>query len=78
MAKPEPGGKKPIRKINAYVRYSGLGFQVIVLVALGAYAGVKLDDRVGEEGDFPIFTVSLTVLALIASMYFLFKEALRK
>ncbi len=70
-------GKKEKDKINVYVKYSGLGFQLIVIVALGAFAGVKLDKHF-PVASFPLFTVVLTFLAIGAALYFMFKEAMRK
>ena len=69
--------KKNKERVNTYVKYSGLGFQLVVIVALGAFAGVKLDQHY-PIASFPVFTVSLTFLAIGMAMYFLFKEAMRK
>jgi ATP synthase protein I len=67
----------PKKRINTYAKYSGLGFQLIAIVALGAFAGVKLDERF-PVARFPLFTVTLSFLAIGAAMYFLFREATRK
>ena len=70
--------KKDLKnKTNVYLKYSGLGIQLIAIVALGAFAGVKLD-KAFPIGRFPLFTLLLTLFALAAAMYFLFKEAMRK
>ena len=70
--------KKEIKeKTNVYLKYSGIGIQLIAIVALGSFAGVKLDKHF-PVASFPLFTVVLTFLAIGAAMYFLFKEAMRK
>lgn len=61
---------------NEYVRYSNLGFKMIAIILFGLWSGKKLDEKFKPK--FPAFTVSLTIAALAASFYTLFKEITKK
>jgi len=53
----------------AYARYSGVVFQMIITIIAGVYAGKKLDEYLNTNK--PYFTLALTLLSLIAALYFL-------
>jgi len=61
---------------NEYVRYSNLAFKMIALILIGLWSGRKLDEKFKPK--FPAFTVTLTIGALAASFYTLFKEITKK
>jgi len=61
---------------NEYVRYSNLAFKMIALILIGLWSGRKLDEKFKTK--FPAFTVTLTIGALAASFYTLFKEITKK
>jgi hypothetical protein len=63
--------KKQKQPLNAYVRYSGLGFQMIAIFLAAAYAGRKLDELWALS--FPAMTLSLLLLAVVVSMIVLVK-----
>lgn len=67
---------KPSRKpqVNPYLKYSGMAFQMVAAIGLGMWGGVTLDGMV--QFKFPIFTLVLSLLGLIAAMYFVIKTAL--
>ncbi|HTN45401.1 MAG TPA: AtpZ/AtpI family protein [Flavipsychrobacter sp.] len=54
------------------MRYVSLGTQWMVLLLLGVWAGMKLDEKTGWK--FPLFTVLLPLLALIYSLWKIIKE----
>ncbi|MBB6609796.1 AtpZ/AtpI family protein [Pontibacter sp. Tf4] len=58
--KDKDGGVKP------YLRYSGLAFQMIAVMVLAAWGGMKLDEHFATQN--PWFTIGLLVLAVVASM----------
>ena len=62
-------------QLNSAARYSGLAFQMIAIILVGVFGGIKLDEIVKWE--FPVFTLVLTMLAVIASMYFAIKDLIR-
>jgi len=54
------------RPSKAYAEYSGLAIQMALVIGLGVWAGVKLDDRLSMR--FPAFTVGLSLFAVIIAM----------
>ena len=62
-------------KLNNYARYSGLAFQMIAIILVGVFGGIKLDEIVKWE--FPVFTLVLTLISVIASMYYAVKDLIR-
>jgi F0F1-type ATP synthase assembly protein I len=65
-------GKKGI---NQYAKYSSLAFQMIAIILLGVFGGRKLDEWL--QLGFPYFTVCLTIIAVILSMYYAIKDLIK-
>jgi len=63
------------KTINNYAKYSSIAFQMGFTVFLGAFGGVKLDDYL--KWGFPVFTVSLSILAVIIAMYNSIKDFIK-
>lgn len=66
--------KKPKKKINHFIRYSSLAFEMVAIMALGVFAGYKIDGWL--DLSFPIFTLLLMVLAVVAAIYHAIKNFL--
>lgn len=64
MTKPN---EKNIRKVNAYLKYSGLAFQLAFVIFVGIYLGKYIDSYFGLK--VPIATMILVVLLFGAYMY---------
>ena len=62
-------------KTSQWVRYLGLTAQLLVLIALGIFAGIKLDEKFGLS---PLLTVALPLLVLVITFYNLIKETGKK
>ena len=67
--------KKPQKQLNNYVRYSSLAFQMLGIILVGVFGGMKLDQLI--SWDFPVFTVVLSILAVFGSLYFAVKDLLK-
>lgn len=67
--------KKPKRPLSQYARYSGILFQMIAIIALGTFIGVKLDERYPNKND--IYTVTLATLAVVLSIYIAIKQIIK-
>ncbi len=70
--------KKP--KLNSsqlklYARYSSLAFQMLAVILIGVFGGIKLDNWVGWT--FPVFTVVLSLTSVCFAIYFAIKEFLK-
>ena len=59
------------KKYNAAMRYAGLATQWMVLLALGVWGGIKLDEKLGFRA---LFIIILPVLALGISLWQLIKS----
>ncbi|MEM8966846.1 MAG: AtpZ/AtpI family protein [Bacteroidota bacterium] len=49
------------------MKYSGLAFQMIAVMGLAVWGGMRLDDSLNNR--FPIFVVVFGMLAFAASLY---------
>jgi len=68
-------GKKPKKKegqLNSYARLSGLGLQMLGIIAVGTYIGVKLDERYPNESDW--FTLGLTLFSVIGAIVYVIRR----
>lgn len=72
MSDPDEKKKADMEHMKTYVRYSGLGFQVIIIILLGAWLGKWLDEKLSN--DFPALTLTITFLSVFLSMYYLYKK----
>ncbi len=57
---------------NKYLKFSGLAFQLAILIALAIWAGGKLDDIMENKQGY--MTALLVVLAFGGFMYNLFRD----
>jgi len=58
-----------------YARYTGLGFQMIVIILITVWGGIKLDDLFLLET--PVFTIILSLLGVAAAIYTAIKGFIR-
>ena len=70
----KPSQKKPDpdHPVNQYVRYSGLGFQMLAAVLIGVWLGVKTDHWLGMK--YPVFTIIFIILSITASILILIRS----
>ena len=68
--------------LNNFIQYSSMAFQMGIIVFGSAIGGVKLDEYLINnqyvETDFPIFTVTFTILGVVFSMYLFIRDLLKK
>ncbi|MCD4682482.1 MAG: AtpZ/AtpI family protein [Bacteroidales bacterium] len=62
--------------LNNYARYSSIAFQMLLIILIGVFGGIKIDEWL--ELTFPIFTVTLSILAVVLAIYSVTKEFLKK
>jgi len=73
--------KKPInqqkatKNLKEYARYSNLGMQMIVVILLGVFGGIKLDKWLHTK--FPVFTVVLSFIGVILGIYVGLRDFIR-
>jgi len=64
--------QKPKKKVDDFIRYSGLAFEMIVIMGVGVFAGIKIDRWLNLS--FPAFTLVLMILSVVGAIY----HAIRK
>jgi F0F1-type ATP synthase assembly protein I len=60
---------------NDFARYSGMAFQMIAIILITAWGGVKLDKISGFEK--PVFTIILSLLGVFAAIYTAVKDFIK-
>jgi hypothetical protein len=68
--------KKKENPLKFYARYSSLGIQMIVIILVGAFGGRAIDNNIEKE--FPIFTVILTILAVVIATIYGMREIFKQ
>ena len=64
--------KKLGKQLNSYARFSGMGFQMIVVIGLGVYAGIKLDESYPNK--YSLFTIIFSMLSIAIAIYSFIKQ----
>jgi len=68
--------KKKNSPLSFYARYSALGFEMIIIILAGAFGGRELDKVV--KWNFPVFTLTLTLLAVVGAIFYGARELFKK
>ncbi|MBL4676625.1 MAG: AtpZ/AtpI family protein, partial [Mucilaginibacter sp.] len=58
--------------VNAYAKYTGLAFQMIVVIGLFTFAGYKIDESAGHETKW--VTAVLALVGVFASLYIVIRS----
>ncbi len=69
-------GKNREHPLKFYAKYSALGFQMLAIMLAGAFGGRALDNKL--DWGFPVFTLVLTILAVIMSIIYGIREFFRQ
>jgi len=67
---------KPKKKFDNFIRYSGLGFEMMAIIAVFTFAGYKIDQWMNN--DFKAFTFGLMVLSVVIAIIYGTKNLLKK
>ena len=60
------------QRLTDYGKYSAMAFQMAATIAAGVWGGYALDKYF--QFSFPVFKLSLSLLAVAASIYFAVKD----
>jgi len=66
--------QKPKKKFDDFIRYSSLGFEMITIMGIGTFLGVKIDHWL--EMSFPAFTLGLMILSVAGAIYYAIRKFL--
>jgi len=58
--------------VNNYIKYTQMGFQMAIIITLGAFGGKKLDAYFSLQT--PVFTIILSLLSTAAALYLALKD----
>ncbi len=61
--------------LRDYARYTGMATQMIVIILVTTWGGMKLDDLLGYEK--PLFTIILSLLGVFAAIYTAVKDFIK-
>jgi len=64
--------QKPKKKLDDFIRYSSLAFEMIAIMGIGTFAGFKIDQWMDLQ--FHAFTLVFMVLSVVGAIY----HAIRK
>lgn len=70
--KKDPKNSSNKKQLSLYARYSGLAFQMVIIVVAMILGGRWLDQKV--ENETPWYTLAGAILGIFAALYYLFKE----
>lgn len=67
--------QKTAKSLSDYAKYSSMAFQMIAIILVGVFGGMKLDKWL--ETRFPVFTVVLSFVAVMLALYYSLKDFIR-
>ncbi|KAA5534772.1 AtpZ/AtpI family protein [Taibaiella lutea] len=67
--------QKNANKYGNAMKYAAVGTQMMVLLGLGVFGGMKLDEKLNTS---PLFLVVFPVVALFVSLYQLYRQLVKK
>jgi len=59
-------------RLNSYARFSGLVIQMVAIICVGTYIGIKLDENYPNENN--LFTLGFTLGFVILSIVFVIRR----
>jgi F0F1-type ATP synthase assembly protein I len=68
--------KKTTSPLREYAKYSSLGFQMLFIILLGVWGGMKLDDW-AEGMNFPLFTLLGAIVGVALGIYYAIKDFIK-
>lgn len=72
--------KKDIQKdrnpLREYAKYSSIGFQMLVIILLSVYGGIKLDEWV-KSLEFPLFSLLGAIIGVALGIYYAIKDFIK-
>ncbi|MBP6977446.1 MAG: AtpZ/AtpI family protein [Bacteroidales bacterium] len=63
------------KSFDNFIRYSSISSQMLVIILVGIYGGVKLDKLI--KLDFPVFTVILSFVSVALAIYYAVKDFIK-
>lgn len=64
--------KKQKKPLNKYARFSGIAFQMIAIIAIGTYIGIRIDEKYPNDND--IYTLLFSLGSVIISILYVIRQ----
>jgi F0F1-type ATP synthase assembly protein I len=71
----DPSLQKKKKSLDNYARYSSIAFQMLVIILIGVFGGIKLDEWL--KLTIPVFTIVFSILAVSLSIYTVTRDLLK-
>jgi len=62
--------------LKNFIRFSSLGFEMMVIIGLGTFLGYKIDQWM--ENEFKGFTLGLMILSVVLAIFYGTRSLLKK
>ena len=72
MESENPNQSQKKKQLNNIARYSSMAFQMMIIIVVGTFGGLKLDRWL--EIEFPVFTLILSLLSVALAIYLAIKD----
>jgi uncharacterized membrane protein len=66
--------RKPKKQLNNFIKFSGIGIQMIIIICLFSFLGVWLDGVF--PNDYSIYVVVFSLLGVALAMYYVIKQVI--
>ncbi len=71
-----PTDRKPQNnQLKKWARYSGMAIEMMIIIAVGTFAGHQIDAHRGA--DFPLWTLLLSLASVFAALYLIIRNVIR-
>lgn len=67
---------KPNNRLKDYAKYSSLAFQMMSIIVIGTFVGLKIDQNTSFK--FPLFTILFSLGSVFTAIYLGIKDFLKK
>jgi len=71
-----PNQRNKKKKFDNFIRYSGLGFEMMAIIGGFTFLGFKIDQWM--KNDFKGFTLGLAIFSVIAAIFYGTRSLLKK
>jgi len=61
---------------KSYAKYSSIAVQMLAIILIGVFGGIKLDEWISWE--FPIFTTVFSIVSVILAIYYVIRDLIKK
>ncbi|QHS55755.1 AtpZ/AtpI family protein [Mucilaginibacter sp. 14171R-50] len=68
----KPDDKEPVKELSAYAKYTGMAFQMIVIIGIFAYAGYKIDENAHHSTKW--VTALLSLIGVFISLFIVIRS----